>query len=120
MDDIAFGRLVKLARIKRGWRQQDLAERAGVSRSVLSRIERGHIAETSLGTVRAIAQRLDLRIELNARARAMEWNASTVSACLLVADSMTNRRRIRERTASFHAALPDDGRALRRWLHRPL
>ena len=27
MDDIAFGRLVKLARINRGWRQQDLAER---------------------------------------------------------------------------------------------
>lgn len=30
MDDIAFGRLIKLARIRRGWRQQDLADRAGV------------------------------------------------------------------------------------------
>jgi hypothetical protein len=42
-----------------------------------------------------------------------------VSACLLVADSMTNRRRVGERAATIRAALPDDGRALRRWLAAP-
>lgn len=208
MDDLAFGRLVRLARIKRGWRQQDLAGRASTSRTVVSRIERGHIGETSVATVRRVAGVLDLRVELKVRARAVDvdrvlnerhaalaehvlawialqpgwiarpevsfseygergvvdllawhagtrsllvvevktevidvaevlgtldrklrlganigrrlgWEAASVSTCLLVADSMTNRRRISTRNATFRAALPADGRALRGWLSRP-
>jgi transcriptional regulator with XRE-family HTH domain len=38
MDDLAFGRLVKLARHRRGWRQEDLAARAAVSRTTVSRV----------------------------------------------------------------------------------
>lgn len=209
MDDIAFGRLVRLARIKRGWRQLDLAARAATSRPVVSRIERGHLGETSIATVRTVASALDLRVELHVRARAVDidrvlnerhaalaehvlgwiarqpgwvvrpevsfseygergvvdllawhgrtqsllvvevktevidvaevigtldrkvrlgatigerlgWQARAVSSCLLVADSMTNRRRVASRTKTFRAALPADGRALRRWLHRPV
>ena len=41
MDDLRFGRAVRTVRVRRGWRQQDLADRAGVSRAVVSRIERG-------------------------------------------------------------------------------
>lgn len=197
-----------MARIRRGWRQQDLADRAGVSRTALSRIERGHLGEIPLDTVRAAAAPLEIRVEIRPRARAIDidrvvnaahsalaefvigwissiggwelrpevsfsefgergaidllcWHAGTrsllvvelktellefgellatlstkhrlapgiarrhgwsplaVSSCLLVADSMTNRRRSSGHAALLHAALPEDGRALLRWLRRP-
>jgi transcriptional regulator with XRE-family HTH domain len=72
MDDIAFGRLIKLARIRRTWRQQDLAVRAGVSRTMVSRVERGHLGSSPLDVVRAIAAALDVRVEVAPRARAID------------------------------------------------
>jgi transcriptional regulator with XRE-family HTH domain len=200
--------LIRLARIRRGWRQQDLADQADVSRPVISRIERGHVGETTFATMRRVASALDLRLELLVRARAIDidralnerhaalaehvlgwiarepgwvarpevsfseygergvvdllawhaatasvlvielktelidvgavlatldrklrlgatiasrlgWAASSVSVCLLVAESMTNRRGVSSRAATFRAALPSDGRALRRWLRQP-
>jgi transcriptional regulator with XRE-family HTH domain len=72
MDDLAFGRLVRLARIERRWRQSDLAVRVGVSRSTVSRVERGHLGEISFDTVRAIAAAVDIRVQVQARARAVD------------------------------------------------
>jgi transcriptional regulator with XRE-family HTH domain len=72
MDDLAFGRLVRLARIERRWRQEDVAERAGVSRSTVSRLERGHVGQIPLDTVRAVCAVLDIRVQLHARARALD------------------------------------------------
>lgn len=57
-------------RLKRGWRQRDLAERAGISTSTISRIERGHPGTLSLDTIRAVSSALDIRVELTARWRA--------------------------------------------------
>lgn len=208
MDDLRFGVLVRMARIRRGWRQQDLADRAGASRTAVSRIERGVVGEMPLSSIRAVAAALELRVELQPKARAADidrimngrhaalaehvmrwlarqpgwiarpevsfaefgergvvdilgwhaesrallvielktevidvaevlgtldrkrrlgpriasrlgWDAASASACLLVADSMTNRRRVGERAATIRAAMPDDGRALRRWLAAP-
>jgi transcriptional regulator with XRE-family HTH domain len=208
MEDLRFGVLVRMARIRRGWRQQDLADRAGASRTAVSRIERGVFGDMPLSTVRAVAAPLELRLELEPKARAADidrilnarhaalaehvmrwlahqpgwmgrpevsfaeygergvvdilgwharsrsvlvielktevidlgevlgtldrkrrlgsriasrlgWDAASVSACLLIADSMTNRRRVGERAATIRAALPQDGRALRRWLAAP-
>jgi transcriptional regulator with XRE-family HTH domain len=208
MDDIAFGRLVKLARIRRGWRQRDLADRAGVSRTMVSRIERGHLGTTPLDVVRAVAAQLGIRVEVAARARAVDldrvvnarhaalaehvvgwlptlgdwilraevsfseygergvidvlawhaasrtllvieiktelidfgellgkldvkerlavrvgrrfgWQPLAVGVALLVADSMTNRRRAADHRALLRTALPADGRALLRWLKKP-
>jgi transcriptional regulator with XRE-family HTH domain len=41
MDDIRVGAAFRAVRIRRGWRQQDVADRAGVSRALISLIERG-------------------------------------------------------------------------------
>lgn len=209
MDDLGFGRLVRLARIRRGWRQQDLAERAGISRTTLSRLERGHLEELQIGIVRRVCAPLDIRVEVLARARAIEvdtifnarhsalssfvsswiagfdgwsvraevtyseygergsidllcwhaasrsllvieiktellefgevlakldekrrlasriarrfdWVPDSVSSCLLVADSTTNRRRAAAHGSLIRAALPDDARTLVRWLKSPV
>jgi transcriptional regulator with XRE-family HTH domain len=72
MDDIGVGRLIRLARIRRTWTQLDLATRAGVSRTAVSRVERGHLGQMPLDTVRKIAAALEIRVELRPRARAID------------------------------------------------
>jgi hypothetical protein len=48
------------------------------------------------------------------------WDPVSVSAWLIVASSRTNRRRIQAHRAMLAAALPDDGRTIRRWLQDPI
>src|SRR6185295_16305946 len=69
MDDSRLGGLVRAMRIRRGWRQLDLAATAGVSTATVSRFERGHVVDMPLRTVRAIAGALEIRIELLPRSR---------------------------------------------------
>jgi transcriptional regulator with XRE-family HTH domain len=69
MDDLAFGRLVRLSRIRRDWTQADLGRRAGLSPSEVSRIECGQLGAVQLRTLRAVCAPLELRIDLLARGR---------------------------------------------------
>jgi transcriptional regulator with XRE-family HTH domain len=69
MDDLRFGAVVRRVRIRLGWRQIDLAARAGVSASTVSRIERGHVESLSIATVRRVAAALDIRLDLVGRWR---------------------------------------------------
>lgn len=64
MDDARFGRLVRVLRQRRGWRQSDLALRAGFGRTVVSDLERGQIDRTSLATVRHVVGAFGLSTEL--------------------------------------------------------
>lgn len=70
MDDLRFGTVIRVVRQNRGWRQCDLAERARVSQSAVSRIERGHVGPQSIDAVRAICGALEIRVELVAKWRA--------------------------------------------------
>ena len=70
MDDQRVGSVFRTIRIRRGLRQVDVAKLAGVSASLISRLERGHLDEISVGTIRAVARALDVRIELLPRWRA--------------------------------------------------
>jgi len=69
MDDFRLGTVVRLIRQARGWRQQDLADKAGVSQSAVSRIERGQIGPQSIDDIRAVAAALDIRVDLVPRWR---------------------------------------------------
>jgi transcriptional regulator with XRE-family HTH domain len=69
MTDQRFGAVVRFLRIRRGWRQADLAARAGVSQSTVSRIERGHLATLTLDAIRAVASVLDMRVDVIGRWR---------------------------------------------------
>jgi DNA-binding XRE family transcriptional regulator len=66
MDDIAIGRLFRLLRLRLGWRQEDVAAKAGIARSVYSEIERGHFDDLKLATLRRVAGVLEVRLELEA------------------------------------------------------
>src|SRR3972149_11693035 len=69
MDDRRVGAALRGVRIRRGWRQEDVAARVGVSRSTTSNIERGHLDRLSLATLRAVAAVLDVRVDLVVRWR---------------------------------------------------
>ncbi len=61
MRDLEVGRLLRLLRIRRGWRLRDVADRAGLSLATIGRTELGSI--TSVAVVRAHAAVLDIRVE---------------------------------------------------------
>lgn len=66
------GAAFRAVRIRRRWRQEDVAARAGVARSSVSDIERGHLDSVPLRRLRAIAAALDIRIDLVTRWRGGE------------------------------------------------
>lgn len=61
MRDLEVGRLLRMLRIRRGWRLREVAERAGLSPATIGRTELGSIA--SVHVLRAHAAALDIRIE---------------------------------------------------------
>lgn len=72
MDDLRFGSAIRAARQNRHWRQADLAAASGVSRGTVGRIERGRLDELSLGTLRRVAQVLEIRVGLVPKSRGAE------------------------------------------------
>lgn len=72
MDDLRVGAAFRAVRVRRRWRQQDVADRAGVARSLISDIERGHLDTTSLARLRAVAAVLEIRLDVVARWRGGE------------------------------------------------
>src|SRR5688572_28083068 len=72
MDDRRVGLVIRALRRRRGWRQLDLARASGVSQSVVSRAERGHVGSSSLDMMRRLLLALDARVELAVRWRGGE------------------------------------------------
>lgn len=67
MDDARLGRTVRVLRQRRGWRQEDLSTRCGLSRAAVSDIERGRADRYTIASVRRLLRALDADGELNVR-----------------------------------------------------
>ena len=85
---------MRAVRVRRGWRQVDVAERAGLSASLVSLLERGHIGSVTLDRLRTVAAVLDIRVDIVPR-----WRGGEL-------DRLLNAR---------HAALTE---AFARWLRQ--
>jgi transcriptional regulator with XRE-family HTH domain len=72
MDDAQFGSVMRAVRLRRGLTQEQLAAAAGLGRTIVSSIERGHAGETALHTVRRVATVLGISVTLAARWRGAE------------------------------------------------
>lgn len=94
VSDQRVGAAFRAVRIRRGWRQQDVADKAGVSRAQVSLIERGHIGSVTIDALRRVASGLDIRVDVLAR-----WRGGEL-------DRLLNAR---------HSGLED---AVARWLRR--
>ena len=69
MSDQRLGSIVRFLRLRRRWRQADLAARAGVSQSAVSRLERGHLGTLTLDAIRRVLAALDARADVVVRWR---------------------------------------------------
>jgi transcriptional regulator with XRE-family HTH domain len=69
MEDLRFGTTIRIARVRRRWRQKDLAAKAGLSRATIWRAEGGHLEELTLGVIRLICEPLEIRVDLQPRSR---------------------------------------------------
>jgi transcriptional regulator with XRE-family HTH domain len=67
MNDLQLGLALRATRIKRRLRQCDLARQAGVSASVVSRLEHGDMSHVSLPALRGVAEKLGVSLEFLAR-----------------------------------------------------
>lgn len=72
MSDIRIGRTCRALRRRLGWRQVDLAARAGVSQPLISAIERGHVRHLSIDTLRRVLAELDAELAVSVRWRGGE------------------------------------------------
>jgi transcriptional regulator with XRE-family HTH domain len=72
VNDQQIGGIIRAVRIRRRWRQRDLASRANVSQTMISRIERGHLGGIQLDVIRRVCAALEIRVELDARWRGGE------------------------------------------------
>jgi transcriptional regulator with XRE-family HTH domain len=77
MDLVRYGRGIRALRHRRGWRQQDLADAAGVSRSVVVRIETGQSGNVPLSKVDRVANALGARTDLR-----LSWNGEALDRLL--------------------------------------
>jgi transcriptional regulator with XRE-family HTH domain len=77
--------------------------------------------KTDIVDVNELLGTLDRKRRLASRiATERGWNALSVSAWLIVRNSRTSRRRVQAHAAMLAGALPDDRRAVRRWLRDPV
>ena len=97
-----LGSAFRAVRLRRRWRQVDVAARAGVARSMVSDIERGHIDSMPLRTLRAVGSALDIRIDTIAR-----WRGGELPRLLGARHSAMG-----ESVAAFFGTLGG-------WLHQP-
>ena len=72
MDAMRLGSAFRAVRLRRGWRQADVARAARVSPATVSRIERGRFESLSVDALRRVAAGLDIRIDFIPRWRGGE------------------------------------------------
>jgi len=69
MDTLRLGRSIRALRLRHGWRQADLASAAGISRPVVSRIERGELIRSSVDSIESVCRALDADLDIRVRWR---------------------------------------------------
>jgi transcriptional regulator with XRE-family HTH domain len=63
VDGVRFGRSVRALRRRKRWRQEDLAQDAGVSRTTISRIELGRGDRLTIRALDLVATALGARVQ---------------------------------------------------------
>jgi transcriptional regulator with XRE-family HTH domain len=85
VDDVRIGQICRVLRHRAGWRQTDLAARAGVSQDLISRIETGRLAGVTYRVLQSVFRPFGARFTGSVQWRGPEfdrlldaWHASVV------------------------------------------
>lgn len=98
MDVVQVGTTIRTARIRKGWRQADLAKASRVSRSTISRMERGHLGSLPLDLTLAACAALEIRLDLVPR-----WRGGDLGRMLAVRHSQLHESVARTLTTRYPA-----------------
>src|SRR5438552_18361668 len=77
MDAHRLGTSIRAIRIRRGWRQEDLAREGRVTPADVSRLERGHADRMAPAKIRAIATALDAKFDYS-----LQWRGGDLDRLL--------------------------------------
>jgi transcriptional regulator with XRE-family HTH domain len=77
VDAVRFGRAMRELRVKRGWRQEDLARHAGLSRGAVARVEQGRGDRLTIQTVERLITALGARFVWR-----IDWNGEALDRLL--------------------------------------
>ena len=102
MDPTRLGSIFRAVRIRQGWRQSDVAQRASVSAATVSRLERGRFDGVSVGTVGAVGAALDVRLEWTAH-----WRGGELDRMLRAGHSAMHERVARLLAAAGWEVAPE-------------
>jgi transcriptional regulator with XRE-family HTH domain len=102
MDDQRIGSVLRAIRVRKGWRQSDLAARARVSATLVARVEGGDIASIPMGKVRRVTETLGARFDALIR-----WQGADLG------------RLLDARHAGMHEAMAGLLSSLDGWLFEP-
>jgi transcriptional regulator with XRE-family HTH domain len=102
VDDRQIGSALRALRMRRAWRQVDLARRAMVSRETVAQIERGRVAKVSVSAARSVADALGARFDTIVR-----WQGGDLV------------RLINRRHAAMHEAMARHLQSLDGWTCEP-
>jgi transcriptional regulator with XRE-family HTH domain len=69
VEDLRIGQLFRAVRRRLGWRQVDVARRAGVSQQLIASVEAGRLDELTVHTLRAIGAALQIQLPFDPRWR---------------------------------------------------
>ena len=101
MDSLRVARSIRAIRIRSGWRQSDVAAAARVSRSLVSKLERGLIRHSDLDRVERVCQFLGADLDVRIR-----WRGEALDRLLDEAHAALVERGVKElKTAGWEAAL---------------
>lgn len=91
MDDRTVGLVLRALRRRRGWRQSDVAARAHVSQSTVSRVERGWLQHLPIRTLRSLFAALEAGLQVVPRWRGAELERLIDEDHSIVVDDVVRR-----------------------------
>ena len=77
MNDVQVGAAIRVLRLRRGWRQVDVARAAGLSQQEISTIELGRLDQVSIRALRGVTRVLDARCSFDLR-----WSGGLIDRLL--------------------------------------
>ncbi|MDP1799056.1 MAG: helix-turn-helix domain-containing protein [Planctomycetaceae bacterium] len=106
----SLAELIRSGRIRKGWNQSELAEKAGVARTTLVQLERGTVQEPHATTLKKVGELLDISPEALASARIVERPSS--SAPEVISEQVAFDRATNSTVAAIREQLPERFRQL--------
>jgi len=91
VDPVRIGLSLRALRIRRGWRQSDLAHRADIPREAISELERGIVSRASLADLRRLGATLGADIDVRVRWRGEQLDRLLDEAHAATAASLIER-----------------------------